>query len=301
MKMTKMIANALLLIVAVLWGSGFVATKFALDANVPAGFINFFRGLIFAFFIFLFFYKKICKMNLKEFKAGLVVGLLNFGGYITQTIGIKYTTPSNSAFITAAYVVIVPIIAWGIYRKKIEIKSWISIAFCLLGMAILTGIISKGLTINVGDIYSLACALFCAGCIVYLSYGAKAVDVSIISFMMAMVQAIGGLIFCLVSERAQFVYIDWSAAIVPLLYMGIMCSFAAQTIQVLAQKHTSATSAALILMLEALFGSFFSIAFGFEVFTVKLILGGILVMFSLVIMEIKLQPISTKAHSNFKE
>ncbi|WP_176586590.1 EamA family transporter, partial [Priestia megaterium] len=97
-----------------------------------------------------------------------------------------------------------------------------------------------------------------------LSYGAKNVDVSIVSFMMAMVQAIGGLIFCLVSERAQFVYIDWSAAIVPLLYMGIMCSFAAQTIQVLAQKHTSATSAALILMLEALFGSIFSIAFGFE-------------------------------------
>ena len=51
MKMTKLIANALLLVVAVLWGSGFVATKFALDANVPAGFINFFRGLIFAFFI----------------------------------------------------------------------------------------------------------------------------------------------------------------------------------------------------------------------------------------------------------
>ncbi|MGU3396776.1 hypothetical protein [Priestia aryabhattai] len=53
-------------------------------------------------------------MNLKEFKVGLVVGLLNFGGYITQTVGIKYTTPSNSAFITAAYVVIVPIIVWGI-------------------------------------------------------------------------------------------------------------------------------------------------------------------------------------------
>ncbi|MEH6841418.1 EamA family transporter, partial [Priestia megaterium] len=95
-----------------------------------------------------FFYEKIVKMIFKDFKIGLIAGLLNFGGYITQTIGVQYTTPSNNAFISATYVVIVPFLAFAIYQKKLQVKSFISISFCLLGMTILTGIVNKVLTIN---------------------------------------------------------------------------------------------------------------------------------------------------------
>ncbi|WP_100489357.1 DMT family transporter [Sporolactobacillus pectinivorans] len=300
MKITKSMANVLLLLASILWGSGFVVIKVALDANVSVGFINFFRGILFAVLVLMFFHKKIFKMTFKEFTIGLIAGLLNFGGYMTQTIGIQYTTPSNNAFISSTYVVMVPFIAWIIYRKKVQVKSFISILFCLLGMALLTGIFNTAFTINIGDIYSLICALFYAGSIVYLSYGAKAADVSVVVFMLAAVQAIGGFVFFLWEGIGQLAAVNWSVAIVPLLYIGIICSFVGQTLQVLAQKHTAATTAGLIMMLEGVFGSVFSIAFGFDRFTVNLFWGGTLITLSLILMETDFQQLLTKAHSRSK-
>ncbi|PLT33513.1 DMT family transporter [Bacillus sp. V5-8f] len=290
MKMSKSMANILLLITSVFWGSGFVVTKIALDANVSAGFINFVRGFLFVVCVLLFFYKKICKMTFQDFKVGLIAGLLNFGGFITQTIGVIYTTPSNNAFISAVYVVIVPLMAWIIYRKVFQLKSLVSIVGCLLGMVIITGIWNEEININIGDVYTLICAFFYAGSIVYLGYSTRTADFSVVAFMLAAVQAVGGLLFFLFVEEGQLSNVSWSVAIVPLLYMGIICSFVGQTLQVLAQKHTSATSAGLIMMLESVFGSMFSITFGFEPFTVKLVVGGMLIMLSIILMEVELKP-----------
>ncbi|KAB2331576.1 DMT family transporter [Cytobacillus depressus] len=301
MKMTKSMANVLLLITAALWGSSFVVTKIALDANASAGFVNFFRGFLFVILVLIFFYKKIFKMTLKDFKIGLIAGLLNFGGYITQTIGVQYTTPSNNAFISATYVVIIPFLAWAIYQKKLLVKSFVSIAFCLLGLTLLTGILNKGLTINIGDVYSFICALFYAASIVYLSYGARATDVSIVAFMLAVVQTIGGLFFFFFVEEGQLTNINWSVAIVPLLYLGIVCSFVGQTVQVLAQKHTSATSAGLILMLEGVFGSIFSVAFGFESFTIQLVGGGMLITLSIIFMEVDFKQMLVKNKEQYRK
>jgi drug/metabolite transporter (DMT)-like permease len=286
MKMTKKAANLMLLVLSALWGSGFVVTKIALDANVTAGFINFVRGLIFSVLALLFFHKKIFRMTFKDFKVGLLAGLLNFGGYIAQTVGMKYTTPSNNAFISATYVVILPIIVWLVYKRPLKIKSFISIAVCLIGMTILTGIMSKEFSINLGDAYTLACAFFYAGSIAYISYGARETDSTIVAFMLAMVQATGGLGYFFIIDGGQLVNVNWQVAVLPLLYMGIICSFAAQTMQVIAQRHTSATTAGLIMMLEGIFGSLFSVIFGFEPFTSSMAVGGTIIMIAIVLMEV---------------
>jgi drug/metabolite transporter (DMT)-like permease len=296
--MTKSMANLLLLVTSALWGSGFVVTKIALDAHASAGFINFFRGFLFVVMVLMFFYKKIVKMSFKDFKIGLIAGLLNFGGFITQTIGIEYTTPSNNAFISSIYVVIIPFLAWGIYQKKLPVKSFVSIAFCLLGMMILAGIFNHSITVNIGDIYSFICAFFYAASIVYLSYGARQTDGSILAFMLAVVQGIGGMVFFFFVEKGQLTTIHWSIAIVPLLYMGIICSFVGQTVQVLAQKHTSATTAGLIMMLEGVFGSIFSVAFGFEAVTAELVVGGMLIMLSLILLEVDFKQIFLSARNS---
>lgn len=286
LKISKRMANIILLLISALWGSGFVVTKIALDANVSAGFINFVRGLIFSILALLFFNKKILKISFNDFKIGLIAGLLNFGGFIAQTIGVKYTTPSNNAFISSTYVVIIPFIAWLAYKKSLKLKSFISIIICLSGMAILTGIMSKGFTVNIGDVYSLVCAIFYAGSITYISYGARETDVTIVAFMLATVQAVGGLGFFFFAEGANLSTVNWQVAFLPLLYMGVMCSFVAQTLQVIVQRYTSATTAGLIMMLEGLFGSLFSVVFGFEPFTFSMAVGGSIIMIALVLMEV---------------
>ncbi|MCJ7992524.1 DMT family transporter [Priestia sp. OVS21] len=74
-----------------------------------------------------------------------------------------------------------------------------------------------------------------------------------------------------------------------------------QTVQVLAQKHTSATSAGLIMMLEGVFGSVFSVTFGFEAFTAKLVLGGILIMLSIILMEVNFKQILIRNKEQIKK
>jgi drug/metabolite transporter (DMT)-like permease len=239
-------------------------------------------------------------MTFNDFKVGLIAGLLNFGGFITQTIGVMYTTPSNNAFITAAYVVIVPFIALIFYRKKFQVKSLVAIAACLVGMVFLTGISNEGLNVNIGDVYTLICAFFYAGSIVYLGYSTSTTHYSVVAFMLAAVQAIGGLVYFLLVERGQLTDVHWSVAILPLIYMGVFCSFVGQTLQVLAQKHTSATSAGLIMTLESVFGSIFSITFGFEPFTQKLAVGGMLIMLSIILMEVEFKQLFFKKRKQLK-
>ena len=97
-------------------------------------------------------------------------------------------------------------------------------------------------------------------------------------------------------DGGQLIDVNWQVAILPLLYMGIVCSFAAQTIQVIAQRHTSATTAGLIMMLEGLFGSLFSVAFGFESFTFSMAVGGSIIMIALVFMEVNFEQSRKTVH-----
>lgn len=286
MKSSKSIANLVLVFVAVLWGSGTVVTKMVLDSGVTPGFVNLSRGILFASMAFLCFRRRICAMTKNDFKIGMIAGLTNFGGYLLQTVGVAYTTPSNNAFICASYVVFVPFLAWLLYHKPLEGKSFVCIGACIAGMAILSGITGSEFTLNPGDVYSMISTLFYAWSITYLSYGCDESDPTVIAFLMAAVQAVGGLIYFMVVDGGSMPGLDWSAVLLPILYMGIMCSFLCQTCQVIAQRYTSATTASLILMLESVFGSIFSIMFGYEKFTKQLLLGGGIILVALVFMNI---------------
>ena len=291
MHISKTGANLLLIVVSVLWGSGFVVTKMVLDGGITPGFANFSRGILFALMAYICFRPRIHAMTKNDFKIGMIAGLINFAGYLTQTVGVVYTTPSNNAFICANYVVFVPFLAWLMYKKPVKAKSFICIGACVAGMAILSGIMEVGFVPNPGDIYSLVSALFYALSITYMCYGCSESDPTVVAFLLAVVQAVGGLGYFLLVDGGSMPGVDWSVVLLPLLYMGILCSFVCQTAQVIAQRYTSATSASLIMMLESVFGSIFSIMFGYEDFTLRLLLGGGIIIVSLLVQELDLKSI----------
>ena len=292
--MKKMTANLLLLLIAVFWGSGFIVVKICLDLGLSAGMVNFFRGGIFALLSLLFFGKHVMKMNGKDVWIGLVAGLCNFGGMFLQTVGVQYTTPSNNAFLASTYVVMVPFLAWAMAGKKPVARNFLSISVCVMGMLILSGILHTGFSFNIGDVYSLLSAFLYGTTIVYLGYRTNEIHFAAVAFMLAIVQAIGGLGYCFVTGNFAASATDWSIAIWPLLYLGAVCSFIAQTIQVVAQRHTSATSAGLIMMLEGFFGSVISVLIGFEHLSVQLIVGGVLIMLSIVFAEADLSFLTSR-------
>ncbi len=287
MKLKKSSANLMLMVVTVLWGSGFVVTKMALDLNASTGLINMVRGVVFALVTFAIFFKRITKMKGKELFKGFFAGSLNSLAFILQTVAMQYTTPSNAAFFTITNVLMVPFIVWVFYKIRPSLKIFGAVGVCLVGMAILTGFFGENTTINKGDWLALSGAFMFALSIAYISNSAKEVDYSIIAFWLGVTQAIGGIIFFTFFENAQVASLDWLKVAPLLLYLALFPSFVAQTGQVIAQQNTSATSAALIMTLEAVFGSIFSVIFGFDRFTLSLFIGGSLIMLSLVISEIR--------------
>ena len=91
-----------------------------------------------------------------------------------------------------------------------------------------------------------------------------------------------------VFENASFAAVNWKEAILPILYLSIGSNFIAQSMQIVAQRHLSASTASLVMMLEGVFGSVFSILFGFEKFTLGLLTGGGLILASLIISEVQI-------------
>ncbi len=286
--MKKQTAALLLLIATIIWGGGFVATKIILDTGFSPGLLNIVRGFIFSLLVFSFFPKQVINMSKEQFKTGALIGIFNFGGFLFQTIGAQYTAPSSSSFLTTTNVVMVPLIAWVMHKNRPKLKVFIAVGICLLGMAILSGIFNSNFIVNIGDLYTLVCAFLFALSIVMLAKPPEGGHFAAGAFLLGASLFIGSIIYYFIFEGASVSDIDYKTVILPILYLGVGSSFIAQTLQVMAQKYVSASTASLILLLEGVFGSLFSILFGFEEFTLNLAIGGSLILISLILSEINM-------------
>lgn len=289
MRITKTKANLMLGLAAVIWGAGYIFSKQATNAGMHAGLINAIRGLIYAALAYAFFHKTINAMTSKDLKIGLIAGGINFLGYQLQTIGLMYTTPANNAFLTAIYVVLIPFIVWIFFHQRPEPKSYLAIVVCMIGMAFLTGVFGHGVQLHIGDLLTIASAFFYALQIVYFGMSATESSPWILAFMLGMTQGGFGLVWSLLFERGTYAQVDWAQGLWPVIILGIVSSFGAQTLQLVGQRHTDPTPAGLILMTESMFGSIFSVALGFEPFTWDLLIGGTLIVLALLVMQVGLR------------
>lgn len=285
--MTKTKANFLLLTAAMIWGAGFIFSKQATDAQIPAGLINGFRGLIFALFTLMIFYKEVRQLKLADWKIGLTAGTINFLGYQVQTIGLKETTPANSAFLTATYILMIPLIGWLIFKKVPSKQLILPIILSLIGMLFLTGFLQTGFHLQRGDALTLLCALIYAIQIIYFGISAKLLHPWRLSFMLAVCQSSMGFIWSLLFEHTQFSQANFTKGWLPIVFLGIFSSFIGQSLQLLGQRYTDESTAGLILMNEALFGSLLSVLFGFEPFSLHLLIGGIMIMLAILLTQLQ--------------
>ena len=110
-KRVEVMGSLSLLLVAVIWGTGFIASQMALDANLSSAFIMFVRFAIAALIVGLVFHRDLKQQLKKEhWKGGFLIGTFLFFAFYVQTVALQYTTPSNNAFITAANVVMLVVL-----------------------------------------------------------------------------------------------------------------------------------------------------------------------------------------------
>ena len=180
--------------------------------------------------------------------GGICCGLALCVASNLQQIGIQYTTVGKAGFITALYIVLVPI--FGIFlKKKVGLKIWISVAIAVAGLYLLC--ITEKLTIGKGDFLVLLCAVVFTIHIMVIDYFSPKVDGVRMSCIQFLVTGILSSVPMFLFEKPDISAIF--AAAVPLLYAGVMSCGVAYTLQIVAQKDADPTGASLILSLESVF------------------------------------------------
>ncbi|MDO5147610.1 MAG: DMT family transporter [Eubacteriales bacterium] len=285
-----------LFLTALIWGVAFVAQSVSMDYIEPFTFICL-RSVIGGFFLIpciWFFNRGKEKQQEKNvvrslpwwrdgqlLRGGVVCGLFLFAANCFQQTGIQYTTVGKAGFITAFYIIIVPIL--GIFRKRFcGLLTWIAVVLALAGLYFLC--IDEQLQIQTGDFLILISAFLFAEQIMAIDYYVQFVDAIKMSCIQFFTGAIlGGIGMCLFETPR------WSAiaaAAVPVLYTGIMSTGVAYTLQMVGQKGMNPTMAALILSLESVFSALAGFVILHQVLSLRELFGCALMFVAIVLAQL---------------
>lgn len=280
----------MLMLTAFIWGTAFVAQSVGMDYLEPFTF-NGIRSIIGGIALLPCILllqringrqesisgdKSVDRKNL--IAGGVACGLLLFAASSLQQIGIQYTTAGKAGFVTAFYIVIVPVL--GIFlKKKIGWKVWVAVVLALAGLYFLC--ITDGFTIGKGDMYVFLCALIFSVHILVIDHFSPKADGVKMSCIQFFVCGIASLPFMFALETPTIQGILGGYA--PLLYAGVMSCGVGYTLQIIGQKNVNPAIASLILSLE----SCFSVLAGWLILGEKLSvreLAGCVLMFAAIIL-----------------
>lgn len=280
--MKQYIGDGMLLITAIVWGSGFVGTVIALQYltayQVMAG-----RFVLAAIILSLLFGKKFRTFTKSVIWKGAILGTILYIGFALQTVGLEYTTPSKNAFLTAINVVIVPIIAYMVYKRKVDRHETTGAMIAIIGIGFIS--LQGSMTINIGDALSLACAVAFAFDIFYTNHFVKkedAISLTIVQFITASLIGVVAVVI-----QGDIPTTLEKEAIYSIIYLAVFSTTIAYVCQNIAFKYTTATKGAIILSLEAFFGMILSVLFLQEVLTGRMMIGAALIMTAILITELK--------------
>ena len=283
-KKQVLFADLGLLLVALLWGAGFLFTKRGLDYITPLWMMSM-RFVGATIIMSIVFYKNFRKISKSDLKAGLVIGIFIYIAFATQTIGLQYTSISNQAFLTATNVVFVPFLVWVVYKKAPDKFAFIGAALATVGIGLIT--LKEGLHLNVGDMWTLACAVFFAGHIVSIGFFAKDKDPIALTIVQFAVAAVLSLVSALMMEPLPAKI--GSEAMLSVGYMVLASTLLAFLLQNICQKYTPSTHASLILSLESVFGTLVAVIFEGEMFNLQMAFGCITVFAAILLIETRFE------------
>ncbi len=309
--MKKHFSTMILFVAAIVWGFAFVAQKAA--SSISAFTLIFWRSVIaiIALIPVTVIFDKASKsgrklldlknkkidVTKKELISGAVCGVFLFTASALQQIGITETDAGKTSFLTALYVVIVPIYAL-LFGKKSSINAWIGIAIAVVGFYMLC--IKDGFTVAVSDMMVVLCAFIFAMQIMAIDIllpGCDGIRMSLIQFTTTTVLSlIAALIF-----DPPFDFGAIFEVLPELAFLGIGSSGIAYTCQIIGQKNSEPAVASIILSLESVFGAVFSAILLSERMMTKEYIGCVLVLIAVIVSQIDFKQLSSKIKSGITE
>lgn len=260
-KKKQLLGNLLLLLAAFVWGIAFVAQTEGMEYVGPFTF----QGSRFVIAVIVLIpvmfvsdgikkkqglYIPLSKEQKKyHIKGGIICGIVLAVAANIQQIALQYTTPGKGGFITAMYILFVPML--GIFlKKRVSAKVWIGVVIAAAGLYFLC--INESLSVNKGDALLLLCAIGFTFHIIVIDKYSPQCDGIRLSITQFSVAAVISVIIMMVVEKPQLS--DLSAAWITIVYAGAFSCAGGYTLQIIGQKYsTNPTIASLLMSLESVF------------------------------------------------
>lgn len=292
----KALGNILLILTAFIWGTAFVGQRQGMEHMGPITF-NACRMALAALTIgtVSFVLRKrdvqrcqdMSDQSRKEYRKNTVIGGICCGFFLTiaalfQQMGMVYATAGKGGFITAMYILLVPVINWILFRKKSRPLVWIAVLMGIVGIYLLC--VTEGLTLEKGDALVMVCPFFFAGhilCCDYFVQRANPVELSAIQFVTVTVLSA---IMAFIVENPTWQQV--TAAIVPIVWLGVLSGGIGYTLQIIAQQWTDPTVASLLMSLEAVFAVLAGTVLLGERMSAREVIGAVIMFAAIILVQI---------------
>lgn len=276
--------EAILILITMFWGGTFLAVQYAMTMSGPF----FFVGLRFAtaaLAVGALSLKSLRGLTWVEVKAGVAIGVSIAIGYSMQTWGLQTIPSSKSAFITAMYVPLVPLLQWVCLGKMPGLMSWVGVALAFVGLIFLAGPEGTSLTLGAGEIITLISALAIAAEIIMIGAWAGKVDIKRVTIVQLATASV--VAFATMVPAGESVPPFSSGLLVIALGLGLFSAIIQVTMN-WAQRSVSPTRATVIYTGEPVWAGIFGRIAG-ERLPVLALLGGALIVLGVLVSELKLK------------
>lgn len=293
-------AEFILLFATISWGISFPAIKISLNYFDPISFVLIRFGLALVFCSMIFF-RSLKSFPLSNYFYGIILGVFLYIGSLAQTIGLKFTTASNSAFITGTNILLVPFAQILIIKVKPKIENVIGVIIAFIGLYFLTGMESS--YINIGDMITFICAISFAIQIVLINYylsKSNFIPLLIGQFIsMTILSLISLFILNIISQDDIYIKINFESVML-LLFNVLFPTIISFSLATKYQKYTTPVKASLIYNSEVFYAVIFSYILLGEIIKTNQIIGGILILLGILISEFSGEIIKFKKNETQK-
>ena len=276
---SRHVATLLLVAITAIWGSTFFLIRDVVLQMPPTDFLAV-RFTIAAVAMVAVFWRPMLALNRRELGIGVGLGVLYAVAQILQTVGLVHTEASRSGFITGTYVVLTPIFTAVLLRERIPRSTWVAVLMATAGLATLS---LSGFGFGFGEgVTLLAAAVYALHIIGLGRYSSPATAAGLSTVQMVVI----ALVSLVAAAPGGIELPTGRGAWASVLYMALMAGAVAIWAQTWAQSHLPATRAAIVMTLEPVFAAGFAVALGGESLTIRMFLGGAMVLAAMYTVEL---------------
>jgi drug/metabolite transporter (DMT)-like permease len=264
--------------VTISWGAGFVLMKDAINQQPVFDFLAT-RFTLATLVMIAVRPQVLSAINKQLLFRGSILGATLGLAYITQTIGLDLTTAAITGFLTGLYVVFTPILFWLISRKKVEGKVIVGTVLAFVALMLIS---FNGFSVDIGQVWLIACALLFAAHIIGLSFWSTANDV----YALTVIQLGAGAVICWLGAVADGYQPPPNASVWGVVvFTAVFATAMAFLVQTWAQSIMDPSRVAIILTTEVIFAAAIAVAVGQETLALRTVLGGGLMVIAMLIVE----------------